>query len=86
MLAQLADRVRAVFGYGPNTNIPLPLIGRGTRPIRSAGFLAADRRDPVNRAIKRRNDTDPGSFRASGALGRSRPQNVRIEFDAVMRR
>lgn len=36
---------------------------------RSAGFLAADRRDPIDGPIERRDDADPGPFRARDQVG-----------------
>jgi hypothetical protein len=51
----------------------------GIQPLGPAKTLTEDDLSPLPLAVQR-------YVRASGAVGRPRPQNVRIEFDAVMRR
>ena len=50
-----------------------------TQPLAPARALTEDDLAPLPNPVQR-------YVRASGAVGRPRPQNVRIEFDAVMRR
>jgi len=51
----------------------------GTQPLTVAPTITEDDLAPLPIPVRR-------YVRASGAIGRPRPQNVRIEFDAVMRR
>jgi hypothetical protein len=51
----------------------------GAQPLGAAETITEDDLGPLPLPVQR-------YVRASGAVGRPRPQNVRIEFDAVMRR